>query len=186
MALDTAFATNRAVPSGAMQERHDIATRADIELLVDRFYETAMVDPLIGFLFTDVAHLDLEKHRPTITAFWETLLLGAGTYGGGAFAVHARLHDAIANCAGRTVDSDGKVTVLKEKVPLQAGHFTRWVVLWENTVNELFAGEVADAAINHGRRIATAFFRRLQDPTYGFAADELPVLPITQVPGAAL
>ncbi|MEI2702718.1 MAG: group III truncated hemoglobin [Baekduia sp.] len=148
-----------------MQERHDIATRADIELLVDRFYETAMVDPLIGFLFTDVAHLDLEKHRPTITAFWETLLLGAGTYGGGAFAVHARLH---------------------EKVPLQAGHFTRWVVLWENTVNELFAGEVADAAINHGRRIATAFFRRLQDPTYGFAADELPVLPITQVPGAAL
>lgn len=139
-------------------ELHDIQSRADIERLVDAFYEQAMVDPLIGFLFTDIAHLDLEKHRPIITSFWETLLLGAGTYGGGAFAVHAQLN---------------------EKVPLQPGHFARWVSLWSQTVQSLFSGPTATAAVAHGARIASAFLRRLNDPTAGFEDGEL--LQITHV-----
>lgn len=140
-------------------ERHDIETRADIERLVDAFYEQAMVDPLIGFLFTDVAHLDLEQHRPVITSFWETLLLDAGTYAGGAFAVHARLN---------------------EKVPLQPGHFARWVSLWSRTVNELFEGPTATAAMAHGARIASAFLRRLAEPELGLEDGEL--LQITRMP----
>lgn len=125
------------------EQRHDIRTRADIVRLVDRFYGEAMTDPLIGYLFTDIAHLDLDKHRPVITSFWEKLLLGTGDYGGGAFAVHARLH---------------------LRSPLQWGHFDRWVRLWTDAVDELFAGPVADAAVAHGRRIAAAFDRRLQEP----------------------
>lgn len=120
--------------------RHDIETREDIVRLVDRFYGEAMTDPLIGYLFTDIAHLDLDKHRPVITSFWEKLLLGTGDYGGGAFAVHARIH---------------------MRSPLQWGHFDRWVRLWTDAVGELFAGPVADAAVAHGTRIAAAFERRL-------------------------
>ena len=122
---------------------HDIETEDDIVRLVDLFYERAFADPLIGYLFTDVAKLDMEKHRPTITAFWSTLLLGSGSYGGGAFAVHRRLDD---------------------KSPLQPGHFDRWVVLWTQTTRELFAGPVAEAAVGHGHRIASAFQRRLAAP----------------------
>lgn len=137
----------------------DIASRADIERLVDRFYRVAMADPLIGYLFTDVAHLDLDKHRPVITSFWETLLLDAGTYGGGAFGVHYALH---------------------QKSPLQAGHFARWVVLWTDAVHELFDGPVATAAVAHGARIAAAFQRRLEHPELDPLIDG-PLLQITRV-----
>ena len=119
----------------------DIRDRADCERLVRAFYGRALTDPLIGYLFTDVAHLDLEEHVPQITDFWETILLGARSYGGGAFAPHVSLH---------------------RKSPLRDGHFERWLVLWHQTVDELFAGPVADLAEAHADRVAHAFYRRLQ------------------------
>lgn len=122
--------------------RKDITDRDDCEQLVRAFYSRAMVDPFIGFIFVDVAKLDLEEHIPVITSFWETLLLGAGTYRGGAFHVHADLH---------------------AQVPLQAGHFDRWLLLWTTTVDELFSGERADLAKAHAHRVAAAFYRRLND-----------------------
>jgi hemoglobin len=121
--------------------RPDITTRADCERLVRAFYSRALVDPVIGFIFTDVAHLDLEAHVPVIASFWETILLGEVTYTGGAFAKHAALH---------------------AKVPLRAGHFTRWVALWHETVDELFAGERAELAKSHAERVARAFASRLE------------------------
>jgi len=98
------------------------------------------VDPLIGWLFTDVAQLDLEAHVPVLTSFWETVLLGARSYGGGAFRPHAALH---------------------ARVGLQGGHFDRWLVLWDGTVDELFRGERAEEAKAHAHRVADAFERRL-------------------------
>lgn len=121
--------------------RHDIEDRADCERLVRAFYGRALRDPMIGYLFTDVARLDLEAHIPVITAFWETILLGAGTYSGGAFRSHAEL-DA--------------------KSPLRGAHFDRWLVLWSATVDERFEGPVAEQAKAHARRVARAFHRRLQ------------------------
>jgi hypothetical protein len=52
----------------------DIETRDDCERLVRAFYGRALADPIIGFIFTDVARLDLEAHVPEITSFWETVL----------------------------------------------------------------------------------------------------------------
>jgi hemoglobin len=119
---------------------HDIETRADCERLVRAFYGRALSDPIIGFLFTDVAHLDLEAHVPRITNFWETILLGAHSYGGGAFRPHIELH---------------------RRVPLTRGHFDRWLHLWGATVDELFCGERAELAKAHARRVAAAFHSRL-------------------------
>jgi hemoglobin len=79
----------------------------------------------IGFIFVDVAKLDLEAHVPRLTSFWETVLLGAQSYGGGAFRPHAQLH---------------------AKVRLRRGHFERWLALWRGTVDELFAGDRAELA----------------------------------------
>ena len=118
----------------------DIETRADCERLVREFYARAFADPIIGFLFTDVAKLDLEAHVPRITAFWETILLGARSYGGGAFAPHAALN---------------------AKVRLLRGHFDRWVTIWCETVDDHFAGKRAELAKAHARRVATAFHGRL-------------------------
>lgn len=118
----------------------DIQSRDDVERLVRAFYAKALTDPMIGWLFTDVAKLDLEEHVPTITSFWATMLLDERSYGGGAFAPHASLH---------------------RKAGLRGPHFDRWVMLWTATVDELFMGERAEQAKAHARRVAAAFHRRL-------------------------
>ncbi len=119
----------------------DIEDRADCERLVRAFYGRALGDPVLGFIFNDVAHLDLEAHVPVIASFWETILLGAQSYRGGAFRPHAALHT---------------------RFPLRAGHFERWLWLWRMTVDELFAGERADLAKAHAQRVAVAFYGRLE------------------------
>jgi hemoglobin len=120
---------------------HDIRSRADCERLVRAFYGRALEDPIIGFIFVDVAKLDLEVHVPRITSFWETILLGARSYSGSAFRPHAELH---------------------AEVRLREGHFTQWLNLWSRTVDELFAGERAELAKAHAHRVARAFLGRLQ------------------------
>jgi hemoglobin len=121
--------------------RRDIEDRSDCERLVRAFYGRALEDPIIGWIFTDVAHLDLEAHVPVIASFWETILLGARSYGGGAFAPHAAIH---------------------LRAPLQGGHFARWLMLWRATVDEQFAGPRAELAKSHAERVARAFHGRLQ------------------------
>ncbi len=120
--------------------RSDIAHRDDVERLVRAFYARALTDPLIGWLFTDVAGLDLEAHVPRITSFWATMLLGERSYGGGAFAPHARLH---------------------ARARLHEGHFERWLTLWSASVDERFAGPRAEEAKAHATRVARAFLGRL-------------------------
>lgn len=133
----------------------DIETRDDCERLVRSFYGRALQDPIIGFLFTDVARLDLEAHVPRITSFWETILLGVQTYGGGAFRPHAALH---------------------MKAPLRRAHFDQWLNLWTATVDELFAGERAELAKAHAVRVARAFHQRLESlpsaPAGGFVVTQ--------------
>lgn len=104
----------------------DIENREDIDELMRLFYSRAINDEVIGYIFTDVAKLDLEHHLPIIGDFWETLLFQTGRYaryGRNPLQVHAALN---------------------EKTPLLAKHFRRWLEIFEKSVDELFAGERAD------------------------------------------
>ncbi len=123
-----------------MESLTDIETRADCEALVRAFYGRTLTDPVLGFIFTEVAQLDLDAHVPKVAAFWETILLGAHSYSGGAFAPHAALN---------------------AKVRLFPGHFERWLWLWRTSVDEQFAGERAELAKAHAGRVAAAFVARL-------------------------
>ena len=120
---------------------HDIRDRADISALVDAFYRRAFVDPMIGPIFTEVAHLDLEHHLPIFTDFWETVLFRAGTYRRNALQVHLVLH---------------------AKAALQPEHFERWLHIWTTNIDEHFAGEVAERAKLQVTRIAGSMLRRVQ------------------------
>jgi hemoglobin len=124
----------------AADARPDITGRPEIEQLVRTFYGRAMADELLGPIFVDVAHLDLEAHVPEISSFWETILLGAKTYRSSAFEPHQRLN---------------------AKVTLEHRHFERWLQLWFGTVDDLFAGETANAAKVHALRVAQGFMGRL-------------------------
>ena len=124
-----------------MATKADIETREDCERLVRAFYSRALTDPVIGFLFTDIAKLDLEEHVPRITNFWATMLIGARSYGGGAFRPHLELN---------------------MQVQLKRGHFERWLFLWRETVHELFSGPHSELAIAHAERVAGDFHGRLE------------------------
>ncbi len=116
--------------------KKDIETRRDIDDLMNRFYARATSDETIGYVFTEVAHLDLEHHLPVIGDFWETLLFGAGNYqrhGRNPLQVHAQLN---------------------QKTPLTAKHFRRWLELFTETVDESFAGERAEFAKLRAEAIA--------------------------------
>lgn len=119
----------------------DIETREDIDRLMHVFYERALADDVIGYIFTDVAKLDLEKHLPIIGDFWESLLFGTGVYqqhGRNPLMVHHELH---------------------AMSPLFTEHFERWLELFEHAVNENFKGERADFIKLRAHAIA----RRFQD-----------------------
>lgn len=112
---------------------HDITTKADIELLVTKFYEQVIPDPVIGGFFTKVAHFSWEEHIPILVSFWDSLLLGANTYKGNPMIKHIELNALQA---------------------LQPEHFERWLQLWVEAVNANFAGPKADEAISRAQNIA--------------------------------
>jgi hemoglobin len=146
------------------RDSNDIETRADCERLVRTFYGRALNDPIIGFIFVDVAKLDLEAHVPRITSFWETILLGARSYGGGAFRPHAEVH---------------------AKSPLRKGHFERWLALWRETVDALFAGPRAELAKAHAERVAGAFHARLHGYSSPYDGPAPLQIAVTQHGGSA-
>jgi len=44
--------------------KKDIAGRADIQLLVNTFYEKVQHDEVISYLFTEVARVNWQQHLP--------------------------------------------------------------------------------------------------------------------------
>jgi hemoglobin len=118
----------------------DIATPGDIDEFVAAFYAKLLKDPIVGFFFNDIACIDLEEHLPKISAFWQQQLLGRPVYRGQTFAVHS---------------------VLQKKAALTGGHFHRWLFLFDQTLDELFAGPLADAAKARARSIASSMQQAL-------------------------
>jgi len=112
----------------------DIQNRADIEKLLQAFYAKALTDPVIGHYFTEVVPLDMEKHIPVITDFWETILFGKAIYKGNALDMHRHIHD---------------LSAFREE------HFDRWLQLFTATVDGMFSGNLAELAKQRAVSIAT-------------------------------
>jgi len=92
-----------------------------------------MTDELIEHYFTKVVPIDFEKHMPTMYSFWENVLFYTGEYKGNPMSKHASM-DKIS--------------------PLQQSHFDRWVLLWKNNADKLFAGEKTEEAKSKADQIA--------------------------------
>lgn len=106
--------------------KRDIETREDIDLLMQLFYSEAMRDDVIGYIFTDVAKLDLDHHLPVIGDFWENVLFRSGIYarhGRNPMQVHLALN---------------------EMEPLKAEHFKRWLEIFYRLIDENFEGVNAE------------------------------------------
>lgn len=111
----------------------NLESRTDIEELVNKFYDKVIKDDIIGFFFTDIAQIDLQKHLPKMYNFWESILLGNSVYEGNPMRVHFPLNQVVA---------------------LEQHHFERWLELWQDTLEQNFQGENVDTAILRAQNIA--------------------------------
>lgn len=115
----------------------DITDRKDIEKLVEDFYLKALNDRKIGFIFTEVAEINIQKHLPIISDFWEMIIFKSVNfqqkYGRSPMLTHV---------------------LLNRKEQLKPEHFKRWIKLFCETVDEKFAGENADLAKSRAISIA--------------------------------
>ncbi len=126
----------------------DIESRCDIDHLMRVFYDRALADDLIGYIFTDVAKLDLEHHLPIIGDFWETLLFQSGDYakyGRNPLVVHKTLHLRSA---------------------LKPEHFDRWLKIFNESVDAEFVGERSDFLKMRANSIAERMQAFLNEADY--------------------
>lgn len=118
----------------------DIHGRAEIETLVNTFYERVRSDAVLGFIFDKVAQTNWEAHLPKMYSFWETVMFRSGGFTGNPIAAHAKL------------------------VPLTnmgREQFDRWLKLFRGTVDDLFAGEHADHIKNCAEDMANVIHARI-------------------------
>jgi hemoglobin len=113
--------------------KKDVTDRSDIEDIVARFYNAMLKDPIVGFIFTDVAKIQLDQHLPIIVDFWSDSLFRESNYTGNPLQAHMDIH---------------------QKIPLRPGHFTRWLFLFEKAVNESHDGVNARRMIDRAELVA--------------------------------
>jgi hemoglobin len=118
----------------------DLTGRADVEALLRRFYGRVLVDDVLAEPFIGVRATGLDSHLPVMCDFWETVLFRAGRYRGSALHAHRHVH---------------------HRTPLAGRHFIRWLTTWNNTIDEMYCGPVAERAKVQAARIAWAMHRRL-------------------------
>ena len=100
----------------------DIESKDDLVRLVNTFYERVKRDELIGPIFQTIIGDDWSAHLPIMYSFWNTVLFGAEGYKGQAVAKHIEID---------------------RNIPLEPAHFERWIALWKDTVDGMFAGASA-------------------------------------------
>ena len=123
---------------------NDIESKKEIELLVDTFYSKVKADELIGYIFTDIAKVNWEKHLPVMYSFFENMLFYTGTYTGNPMELHKHIN---------------------RLYPLTAEHFVRWNLLFTTTVDELFTGDKAELVKQRAKSISAVMQIKILNET---------------------
>ena len=126
-----------------MTAKKDIEVRADLESMLDSFYQKVFKDDLISHFFLEVVPLNLESHLPVITDFWESVLLDARGYRKNVMEVHLNI---------------------SQKSKISKAHLDRWVKIFSETVDERFEGPKATLAKQRATSIATMMYLKIDHP----------------------
>ncbi len=114
----------------------DIETRADILIIMRKFYDKLLADDSINFFFTKVTSVDqhLETHFEILATFWEQSLFLKGGYFNNMFSIHKEVH---------------------EKHPFKKEHFDTWLNHFHSTIDEYFTGKHAEQMKTQALSMAT-------------------------------
>jgi len=115
----------------------DIRNIDDIKIFVDDFYYKVQQDEFIGPIFNNVIQ-DWPVHLNKMYQFWNAALFGVPGFKGNPFAKHAPL-------------------------PIHREHFDRWLVLFHQTIDHFFTGEVAEDCKKRSELMAAMFLNRLEN-----------------------
>ena len=96
--------------------------------LVEGFYEKVRADPLLGPVFAERVD-DWAPHLARMKQFWSSVALATGVYNGRPMPRHMSL-------------------------PVDAGHFDRWLALFEETALQLCTPLAARHFVTRARNIA--------------------------------
>jgi hemoglobin len=121
-------------------EVRDLGSRSDVHDLVVGFYREVVFDDLLEPVFGVVAEVDWASHIPKLIDYWCRVLFGDPSYRGTVLAPHRHVH---------------------EIEPLRVEHFDRWYHLWVTTIDDGWAGPIAEQAKRHAARIGGSLARRL-------------------------
>lgn len=113
--------------------KKDITSREDVVLFVDEFYNKVRINDILGYIFDDVAKVNWSEHLPKLYSFWSSVLLNERSFGGNMMKTHQSVH---------------------QKKELTLTEFNEWLRLFGETIDELFAGELADEAKFRANNIA--------------------------------
>jgi hemoglobin len=123
-------------------EPTEIETEADVDLLVRRFYQAVIPDPQLGPIFHAMG-VDWSVHIPKLVDFWCLRLFGQPGYVGNPVGAHQPV---------------------LERCPFGDAELARWLELWEETVDELFIGDVAELAKQRATMAADAIASLISRP----------------------
>jgi hemoglobin len=116
--------------------KKDIASRQEIEILVNEFYNKVRLNETLVPIFEQELHDKWDAHMEKMYRFWETVLLNVHTYSGSPFPPHAKL-------------------------PIDQQHFDTWLQLFQQTLDENFSGPKADEAMWRAQKMAEMFEHKL-------------------------
>lgn len=128
-----------------MDTKRDIETRQDIEKMLVKFYSTVKLDPVIGIIFNEIVPIVWEHHIPVITDFWETVLLDNPVYSKNAMAVHYSINNIY---------------------PLHKKHFDAWLTIFNDTINGMYTGPVANLAKKRAAAIASLMQHKMENNNF--------------------
>jgi hemoglobin len=114
----------------------DIQTPADVQHMVDSFYDLVNADELLSPIFNDFAEVDWPIHLPKMYAFWNLLILGISEYSGQPFPPHVNL-------------------------PATKEHYKRWLALFTKSIDANFEGPNTEMAKAKAANIALTFQYRI-------------------------
>ncbi len=113
----------------------DIENRADIEKIMTAFYDKVFIDDFMNFYFTTITQVNLEKHLPRITDFWESTLFNTVNYTNNILTIHEHLNTL---------------------APFKYEHFNRWVAIFCECIDEMYSGINAEKAKEKAASIGMA------------------------------
>lgn len=125
--MEATIDSRRAQATAEIVERTGI-DEAMIEALVHRFYARVREDTLLGPIFEERI-ADWGPHLERMCAFWSSVALMTGRYHGQPMRMHLPL-------------------------PVDAGHFDRWLALFEAAAGEICPPAAAAHFMERARRVA--------------------------------